>query len=272
MAIDPPVPTRSPLALVVLLASLLIIPAPLPAQESPEERGLAIFREAETRDEGFGDFTAALEMVLRTGPGQESKRQMRIRTLEVLEDGDKSLVIFDEPRDVKGTALLTFSYKTGDDDQWLYLPALERVKRISSSNQSGPFMGSEFAYEDLSSQEVEKYTYNYLREEELNGVACHVIERTPLHPKSGYRRQVVWLDQEHLRVLKIDFFDRKDSLLKTLTQSGFEQFLDRHWRPASQQMVNHQNGKTTELIWTDYAFQTGLDDGDFNRTSLARTR
>ena len=101
------------LTLGVLVCGVLLAVGPLWGQESAEEQGLAVFREAEARDQGFGDFTAGLEMVLRTGPGQESRRQMRIRTLEVIEDGDKSLVIFDEPRDVKGTALLTFTYKSG---------------------------------------------------------------------------------------------------------------------------------------------------------------
>ncbi len=134
----------------------LITTAPLVADSAvtPEERGLAIAVEADRRDAGFEDFTAELTMVLRNRHGQESRRAMRTRNLEQESDGDKSLVIFDQPNDIRGTALLTFSHKTGDDDQWLYLPALKRVKRISSSNKSGPFVGSVFAYEDISSQEV----------------------------------------------------------------------------------------------------------------------
>ncbi len=122
-------------------------------------------KEVDARDQGFGDTSSVLTMTLRNRHGEEVTRQMRSRALEVADDGDKSMIIFEDPADVKGTALLTFSHKTADDDQWLYLPALKRVKRISSSNKSGPFMGSEFAYEDLSSQEVEKYTYKYLRDE-----------------------------------------------------------------------------------------------------------
>ena len=114
--------------------------------ETPEEKGLAIAQEADRRDTGFDDFTANLLMVLRNRHGQESVRKIRIRTLEVEGDGDKGLSLFDNPRDVKGTAFLTFSHKVGDDDQWLYLPALKRVKRISARNKSGSFMGSEFAY------------------------------------------------------------------------------------------------------------------------------
>ena len=125
---------------------------------TPEERGLEIATERDRRDLGFGDFSADLVMTLRNRHGEESTRKLSSRNLEQENDGDKSLVVFDSPADIDGTALLTFSHKTGDDDQWLYLPALKRVKRISSSNKSGPFVGSEFAYEDISSQELEDYT------------------------------------------------------------------------------------------------------------------
>ena len=125
--------------------------------ESPEEKGLAIAQEMDRRDRGWKDQRATLVMTLRNRQGQESRRALRINTLEVDDDGDKSLTVFDSPRDVKGTAFLSFTHSTKPDDQWLYLPALKRVKRISSRNKSGSFMGSEFAYEDLSSQEVEKF-------------------------------------------------------------------------------------------------------------------
>ena len=187
-------------------------------------------------------------------------------------DGDRSLVIFDDPRDVQGTAMLTFSHKTGTDDQWLYLPALKRVKRIASTNKSGPFMGSEFAYEDLSSQEVEKYTYKFLAEETLNDMDCYVIERYPIDKKSGYTRQIVWYDKEHYRVQKAEYYDRKDSLLKTLTVSDYREYLDQYWRAHELYMENHQTGKSTLLIWNEYAFDNGFSERDFDRNSLARVR
>ena len=146
---------------VAALAAGIALPLPLLAQ-SAEEKGLEIAKESERRDQGFEDSEQTLLMVLRNRHGQETTREIRGRTLEVADDGDKSMIIFDSPKDVEGTALLTYSHKAEDDDQWLYLPALKRVKRIASNNKSGPFMGSEFAFEDLSSQEVEKYTYKYL--------------------------------------------------------------------------------------------------------------
>ncbi len=253
------------------LICFTLLPLTLQA-ETPEEKGLAIAVEADRRDTGFEDFTSELTMLLKNRQGEESLRYMRVRTLEVPEDGDKSLTIFDRPRDVQGTALLTFSHKTGPDDQWLYLPALKRVKRIASRNKSGPFMGSEFAYEDIASQEVEKYTYRYLRDEAYEGHVCFVIERDPVDKYSGYTRQVVWIDKAEYRPLKIDFYDRKNDPLKTLTFDDYQQYLDQYWRAGKMFMINHQTGKSTLLSWTNYQFRTGLSVADFNRTSLKRAK
>ena len=123
-----------------------------PDDVAAEEAGIEIAREARARKSGFGNFTARQVMVLRNKRGQESRRQIRVRVLEVEGDGDKSMFVFDQPRDVEGTAFLIYSHKEDADEQWLYLPALKRVKRISSSNRSGSFMGSEFAYEDMSAR------------------------------------------------------------------------------------------------------------------------
>ncbi len=257
----------------VFWIGLIVLALPgLAFAETPEEKGLAIAVEDDKRDNGFGDFKADLEMILKNRHGEESVRYIRSKNLEVKGDGDKSLVIFDKPRDIKGTALLNFSHKTGIDDQWLYLPALKRVKRISSANKSGSFMGSEFAYEDVTSNEVEKYTYKWLRDEAYEGQECFVFERYPTYKNSGYTRQVVWLDKKEYRMLKIDFYDRKNALLKTQTFRGYRQYLKQYWHPDEMFMKNHQTGKTTLLKWSDYKFKNGFKDKDFNKNSLKRAR
>ena len=258
---------------VKFLPAILLCLLPLAAQaETPEEKGLAIAVEADNRDSGFVDYTNNVQMILRNKHGQESTRVIRSKTLEVDGDGDKSQTIFDEPRDVKGTALLSFTHKEGPDDQWLYLPALKRVKRIASDNKSGPFMGSEFAYEDISSQEVEKYTYKFLRDDTLDGLEVFVFERYPVDKKSGYTRQIIWLDKEHYKERKIEFYDRKNSLLKTLVFNDYHQYLDKFWRAHDMYMENHLTGKSTRLVQSDYEFNTGLTDRDFDKNSLKRAR
>lgn len=239
---------------------------------SAEEKGLNIAQIADRLDSGWGDQKQSLEMILRNKQGQESRRQIRGRALEVEGDGDKSMSIFDTPADVKGTAFLSFTHVNKPDDQWLYLPALKRVKRIASKNKSGPFMGSEFAFEDMSSQEVDKYTYKWLRDEKLDGVDVYVIERVPVDKNSGYTRQIVWGDKKIYQPLKVEFYDRKNSLLKTLTLMGYKQYLNKYWRVDRMKMVNHQNGKSTVLNFSDYKFNNGYTDRDFDRNSLKRVR
>jgi hypothetical protein len=258
-----------------LIVSLIIFGTSIPfsaAAMTPDQKGLAIAVEDDKRDNGFLNYEADALMVLKNRNGDESTRYLRFKTLEVQGDGDKNLTVFDRPRDIKKTAFLNFTHSLGDDDQWLYLPALKRVKRISSSNKSGPFVGSEFAYEDITSQEVKKYTYKWLRDEEYQGQKSFVVEQIPAYENSGYTRRVVWIDQDEYRTLKVDFYDRKNSLLKTLTYGGYQKYLNQYWYPEEMFMTNHQTGKSTRLIWKNYTFRTGLSDRHFNKNSLKRAR
>ena len=250
----------------------LCLPNALAQEETPEDKGLRIARESSARNDGFGDFTAGLTMVLRDRHGRESVRQMRFKVLEVSGDGDKSLFVFDQPRDVQGTALLTHAHANTPDDQWLYLPALKRVKRINASTRSGSFMGSEFSYEDMSPPEVEEFTYTYLRDEPCGELRCTVIEQVPSDEKSGYSRKVVWQDTGELRTWKMELYDRRGSHLKTLTFVDYRQYLQKYWRAQEQTMVNHLTGASTVLAWTDFEFRTNLDDREFTQTALRRVR
>ncbi|HEY5646085.1 MAG TPA: outer membrane lipoprotein-sorting protein [Pseudomonadales bacterium] len=238
-----------------------------------EAAGEAVFREVDRRESGYGDLQVDLEMILRTSQGTESQRSLRIRQLEVAEDGDRLLVVFDTPKSIRGTALLSYAHKIEPDDQWMYLPALKRVKRIASQNRSGPFLSSEFAYEDMALEEVEKYTYRLLEHGAGDGgVVSYRVERRPVDEHSGYGRQVVTLDGEAFRIHHIEYFDRQDRPLKTLSVAGYQQY-GRFWKPARMLMSNVQTGKSTELTWSNYAFATGLDaDRDFSTNSLRRAR
>ena len=242
-----------------------------------DAKAIKISTDAYNYDKGFGDFISNQTMTLRNKQGEETVRYFRGKTLEVANDGDKTLFIFDSPKDVKGTATLTFSHKVGPDDQWLYLPALKRVKRITSENRSGSFVGSEFAYEDLGSQELEKYSNRkYIKEEpcpEKNQLTCHVITRVPVEKSSGYSYQTLWLDETPAhKVWKIEYYDRKKALLKTLIFGDYKIYLDKYWRPSIYKMINHQTGKSTDLFVDEIKFKVGLTERDFNQKSLSRVR
>jgi hypothetical protein len=240
---------------------------------SAAEAGLAIFQEADRRDSGYQDLRVDLEMILRTSHGSESRRVLKIRQMEMADDGDRLLVVFETPKPIRGTALLSYAHRVDPDDQWLYLPALKRVKRIASQNKSGPFLSSEFAYEDLALQEVEKYTYRLVDRIEEEGESYFVVERTPVGDHSGYARQLVQVDVGELRIHHIEYFDRQDRPLKSLQVEGYQIHEERFWKPQTMLMSNLQTGKSTELTWRNFEFASGLDaDRDFSTNSLLRAR
>ena len=249
--------------------------AAAPPGADPAAQGLAVARAAEAADAGYGSFTARGEMVLSDAQGRSARRGFEVKTLEGIDDGDRTLIVFASPPDIKDTALLTHAHPAGDDDQWLYLPALKRVKRIASRTRAGAFVGSEFAYEDLVPTEVDKYTYRYQGEEPCPGAAeltCHVNERTPRDSGSGYSRQVVWLDVPHYRLWRVDYYDRAGELRKTLTAAGYAVYRQRHWRPAELTMRNVVSGKHTLMRWDAYDFDVRLDAQDFTTRALERVQ
>lgn len=239
-----------------------------------EARGVAIAEEADRRDEGFGDSSAEIVMRLISDDGRVNERRLTWQILENPDpsDGDESLTLFQEPRDIAGTAFLTHTHIEAPDDQWLYLPALKRVKRIASVNKTSAFMGSELAYEDLLSDEVAKFDYRWLRDEACGDETCDVLERRPRYEDSGYSRQVLWMDRSEYRVHRIDYYDLDDALEKTLTLNGYRLYLDRYWRAHEYLMENHQTGKRTTLSFGPYEFRTGLTEQDFDPSALRRLR
>ncbi len=259
-----------------LLAMLsLVIAAPLAAETLPADpvaHGRALAEDAEQRDKGWKDAQANFVMVLATKSGPIARRELSFKAVEMNEAGrgDKSLIVFNTPRDVQHTALLTFARDKGVDDQWIYLPALKRVKRIASANKSGPFMGSEFSYEDFAQAGIDKFTYRWLREEKCGAGQCDVLERIPAYEKSGYSRQVIWMDRPARRILRVDCYDLRGKLLKSLYSRKWVLYQKRFWRAQDLLMVNAQNGKTTQLSWGPFTFGAGVSEADLDPARLAQ--
>ena len=186
--------------------------------------------------------------------------------------GDLGIVVFSKPRDIRGTALLTHgNIEPNDDDQWIFLPAVKRVKRISSSNRTGKFVSSEFSYEDFGSQEVPDYDYKWLRDEPCPNqpsLQCFVVESYPKNPKSGYSKRIGWTDQNEYRLMQVEFYNRRGDHEKTLVFNGYQQYLGKYWRANEMKMENVQTGKSTDLIWSNYRFRTGLSASDFDSNRL----
>jgi outer membrane lipoprotein-sorting protein len=250
-------------SLVVLLTGALTIES----AGADGGRGLEIAKDMLERDQGYETYITEVEMLITAANDDTAERRLTIRGQEQANDGDRIVSFFHTPRDLAGTALLTYSHALEADDQWLYLPSLQRVKRIASNNQSGPFMGSEFAYEDMSSWELEKYRYEFLREETEQHdywvLACY-----PQYPNSGYSKLVVWIDKAIHQPRKIEYIDRKGSPLKQLTLTDYRLYKDRFWRPHRSEMVNLQNQRKTTLQWQDYQIGVELSARHFHPSQL----
>ncbi|MDH5681732.1 MAG: outer membrane lipoprotein-sorting protein [Spirochaetota bacterium] len=231
------------------------------------EKGKAIAMTGDQMDVGFKSQTSRMRMTLINAAGDKIVRVMDSKRLEGSSDGDYSLIRFVTPNDVKGTGLLTHEHKTSSDDQWLYLPARKRIKRISSDNKSGSFMGSEFSYEDMGGREIEKYRYKYIGEDSFEGQDCFVTERYPTELSSGYTKMISWVRKDNFQPIKVDYYDRKREHMKTLLLKKYKK-IGKFWRAHFMDMENVQTGKKTTLEFLNLKLGVSLSKSDFTTRSL----
>jgi outer membrane lipoprotein-sorting protein len=175
---------------------------------------------------------------------------------------------------VKGTGFLQLAHKTGDDDQWLYLPELKRTRRITSNLRDQSFMGTDFSYRDLEIlNEIRNWTdkeapAKLAGEEALDGEPCHVIELAPTQ-EGGYAKIVVWMDKEQLVSRKMDFHDKSGKHVKTLLQGDVR---DVGGIPTAHhlEMKNVEKGSSTDVKITEVKYDSGLSDDLFTERQLKR--
>lgn len=212
---------------------------------------------------GYIGETRDMTMTIINAQGEQSERKLRFEGWEGINRHDKTILHFSAPADLKGTALLTHEQGDGDDDQWLWLPAAERVKRIASSNKSGSFMGSEFAYEDLVVRQLDKYSFKYLGDEVIDGKDCYVIERTPRSKTSGYSKVIRWRMKDNLQELRTDYYDRKSELLKQRLMEGHH-LVDGYWRVTKITVKNVQTSKSSTLSFDKVKIKVALPANRFS--------
>ena len=218
---------------------------------------------------GFEDVKADMTMVLINASGQKRERTMHMQTLE-LKGGNKSLMEFLTPADVRGTKFLSYEHADRDDDQWLFLPALKRVKRMASKNKSGSFMGSEFSFEDMGSFNIDKYNYKGdATEVELDGKKYLKSEYTPNSKYSGYTKQISYVDPVSYLVHQVDYYDRKKELLKTAIFSQYTKVNGVN-RIGKIHMKNFQNDKESILMFQNEKIKNGLKEKDFHKRVLKK--
>ena len=236
---------------------------------SQEITGLKVVENVYNRAVG-NDMTANLTMTLINSSGKE-----RVRTIKQFSrdfgDIEKKIMFFVRPADVKNTSFMTWGYdeEGKDDDQWIYLPALKKTKRISSDSKSDYFMGSDFTYDDLGDRHPTQDTHKILREEELNGEACYVIESTPKDEEYMYSKTITWIIKDKWIGLKKDFYDEDEDLLKTLTVESYKNikgfFIINHT-----EMKNIQKDHKTVMELKDIKIDTGIPKSKFTERMMTR--
>jgi len=260
-------------ALTVGLLTALPAAAELPAIDAHQ-----VAVNVEERDEGT-DEVADLEMVLVNDKGQERNRKVVAYRKDYTDNADgfdkKTVMFFKEPADVKDTGFLSWSYAdpSKDDDQWLYPPALKKVRRISSSKKKDYFMGTDFTYDDMGDRNVDDYTYTHLGTEVIDGVECYHLETLPkdaaIQKKTGYGRGEMWVRPDIWFIVKMKLFNEKKEFLKELTVSDIVQ-IDNIWTANTLKMVNEEEKHSTVFTFSNKRFNSGLDDEIFSERRLTK--
>lgn len=217
-----------------------------------------------------------IRMTLIDRDGDESTR--RIQTLMKDDDGmTKTITLFLEPASVKNTRFLTVQNEARSDDQWIYLPALRKVKRIASTERDGSFMGSDFSYSDMSYSDasVDESTHTVLREEVYENVSCYVVESVPgEQSESAYGKQISWVDKETWLTARVEFYAKDTSTLtKVLTSRDFQQ-IQGHWIAKTVTMATVESGHKTTLEMQQVKYDIDLNPAYFTTRFLetGRTR
>lgn len=233
------------------------------------EKGLEIAKKMDLANDGYVGETSSMKLVLIDSSGKQIEREMEGSSIE-LKDMDRTIMNFVKPLDVKGTKLLTWAKQDDDDDQWLFLPSLKRVKRINSKTKGSSFMGSEFSFEDLGGQAIEKYTFNFLREEKLDKQKVWVLERVA-KGNSSYSKVILYVSEKYLTTIKSEYYNKRNELVKIGKFSDIKAYKvgkKTIYRPNQIEMNNVQNKKQSIFIWENRKLGVKLSEGIFTKDAL----
>jgi outer membrane lipoprotein-sorting protein len=216
------------------------------------------------------DLQANLTMELKNSQGNTRVREIK-QFVKAIPEGEKKIMYFVAPADVKNTSFMNWSYDDASksDDQWIYLPALKKIKRISSDSKSDSFMGSDFTYDDLGDRALSDDTHSIIREETLDKKDCYVVESVSKQDNYMYSRTLTWVEKGSWIGIKKEFYDEDDELLKVLRVLASET-LDGVIIITNTTMENVQNGHSTTMTLKDILVNKGLDDSLFTERMMKR--
>jgi outer membrane lipoprotein-sorting protein len=249
-------------SLLVLIALPIISNVKADAQVSGQEIMEKVYHNP-SGDDTQGELT----MTLINNRGEQRVRQLS-QFIKTDSQVEKKIMFFLSPADVRNTSFMNWSYTDGRaDDQWIYLPALKRVRRISSDSKSDYFMGSDFTYDDLGDRHPSQDTHKLLREETLEGKACYVVESVPRESGYIYSKTITWVMKDNYLGLKREFYDDRGRLLKILTIKDFEK-ISGFWTILETEMHNVQRDHRTVMIFTDVKKNQGIPDSMFTERRM----
>ena len=236
------------------------------SQLKAQQTGLQIMEKVYTNPSG-DDTQGNLSMTLTNNRGEQ-----RVRNLKqyIKDDGkvEKKIMYFLAPADVRNTSFMNWSYADGQsDNQWIYLPALKRTRRISSDSKSDYFMGSDFTFDDLGDRHPNKDSHKLLREETIDGKECYVVESTPKEEGYMYSKIITWVMKDNYLGQKREFYDDRDRLLKVLTMKDFAK-IEGFWTIKEVEMHNVQRDHKTIMKFTDVQKNKGIPDSRFTERSM----
>lgn len=212
------------------------------------------------------DMVNTTNMVLTNSKGKTRTNVMMSRSI----DGNKKQIIwFLEPKDDRGVAFLKIEHNNKDDEMRMWLPAFKKVRRISSKRKGDAFMGSDLSYEDLTSRDLNEYTYKRLDDELVNSTQCFVLESKPnTSAKSSYSKHISWIDKENLNIVQEYSFDKRGALKK---EKYFQHNKLKDYYVMNQIRVKDvQKQHTTEVTFESLEVDTGINPALFQEKNLKR--
>jgi len=251
----------------ILCNLIFLVTAPAAFAGKAEDRGYEIAKICDDAAKGYKGETSHIKMEIVAASGDHLSHDIDMKKKEIKRDGDRILLTVQSPADVQGTKLLTWGHADRDDEQWLYMPAIKRIKRISAKLKQGSFMGSEFAYEDLAGTDINKFKHKHIRDEKFDGRPVWVVQRSAKDSDSGYSKEVIWYDQEYKAAVKALFYDRKNELLKTASFQGYKK-INKWWRPTRVKMSNAQTKNHSTMTWNDRTLKVDISESDFVSDNL----
>lgn len=265
-----------------VIALVILIVGQAFAQETAEQKmPLSAVRIIEKSQQAFyyqgDDMKANVTMELIAKSGGKRTRVMSMLRRNATEGGNqKYFIYFHKPGDVRRMTFMVWKYPSKEDDRWIFIPAVDLIKRIAADDKRSSFVGSDFTYEDISGRDVASDTHSLLRSEKLAGRGCYVIESIPKE-LSEYTKRLSWIDKKTFLPLKEEYYDVQNELFRVFTADKIEDIkvgegIDENVFPTvtRRTMENLKTGHRTEVVYSSVSYNLGLKDKDFSERHMRR--